>query len=88
MPVSPPVPSRPSPSPPPLLPPLPPLPPDVTYVYAVTMESAVAGDVSTFNQTAYKLGLVLLLLEQSIDVSPDAIALPVQAASVKVTAQN
>ena len=30
---------------------------------------------------------MLLLLEQSIDVSPDAIALTVQAASVKVTAQ-
>jgi hypothetical protein len=63
-----------APSPPPAL-------PGASYVAAIRATFTVAGDVSSFNQNAFKYALAI-----QMGVSPSAITLSVTSASVAVTA--
>jgi hypothetical protein len=83
----PPSPSPPSPSPPPPLPPRPPPPPrpplspGSRVLAAITATFTVAGDVTSFNQNAFRNALATLM-----GVSPSVITLSVTSASVSVIA--
>jgi hypothetical protein len=65
----------------PLRAPPPPLSPGNRYIAAITASFTVAGDVSSFNQNAFKDALAT-----QMGVSPSAITLSVTSASVAVTA--
>ena len=76
-----PSPPPPSPSPSPPYPPRPPLSPGSRVLAAITATFTVAGDVTSFNQNAFRNALATLM-----GVSPSVITLSVTSASVSVTA--
>ena len=76
-----PSPPPPSPSPPPPYPPRPPLSPAARFVAAITATFTVEGDVSSFNQIAFKNALATRM-----NVLPSEITLYVYSASVGVQA--